>query len=320
MDWKAGIVRAGWYLIALAGLGVLAAGCGTVHVGPSAPQDTLVSAVSNTTAQTARIAITEAMQSSSMSMSFTQTGEFDFADSRGTITMAAPVGMTELFLPPTIYIKVPGLQKGKTWIAVDAAGWGAMSGMVGSFGIVGDPSDMLESLTAIAGSERVLGKSSVRGVPVTEYQVNIDPAKMAAKASGAAGASLSQFAKSYGSGSIPVDVWVDHQNLVRRLRLRLQVAGQSGASTTGGKMAMVLSVDFSDFGVPVQVSAPPAAQVDILSGKSSFAVAGIGSASPVPVGSLVPGATGSAASAAPAQPTEISSPIPVPTMISSPLP
>src|SRR5487761_1221410 len=94
---RTGNVRAGRYLVALAGVGLLAAGCGTVHAGQRQPGTSamLVSAVSRSAALTARIAITETIQAPGMSVSYTQTGEFDFAHSRGMITMAAPAGMTE---------------------------------------------------------------------------------------------------------------------------------------------------------------------------------------------------------------------------------
>lgn len=326
--WKAEIVRACKYLIAAAGAGLLTAGCGTIHAGqtpPSAP-DVLAAAVSGTATQTARIAITTSIQATGMSLSFTETGEFDFANSRGMLTMSAPIDMTELFVPPYVYIKYSGatggsLPHGKTWIKLDT---GSIDSVTTMSGIGGSPADLLASLTAIAGSERIIGATTIRGVPVTEYQVNVDPAKMAAKVSGAERAGLAQFAASFGKGSTPVDVWVDHQNLVRQVRLSLAEPGLSEAPSADGKMGLVLSLDFYDFGVPVQVSAPPAAQVASLSGPSAIAGLGIASgsavASAVPSGSSAPGSTGSAASAAPAPPSVVPSPIPTPAMIASPMP
>ncbi len=60
-----------------------------------------------------------------MSVSFTETGAFDFARSRGMVSAQYPVGITEIFIPPKAYIKIPGsvggpLPRGKSWIAVDA--------------------------------------------------------------------------------------------------------------------------------------------------------------------------------------------------------
>jgi hypothetical protein len=337
--WEAGEMRAGRYLIAAAGVGVLTAGCGTVHAGQSQPSaaDVLAAAVTGTSTQTARIEITEAIQATGMSVSFTQTGEFDFANSRGMLTMSAPADMTELFLPPKVYLKVSSpaggtVSHGKTWIEMDTGTMESESSPLG-LGLGGSPADLLASLTAIAGSERIIGATSIRGVPVTEYQVNIDPAKMAAKVPSRERASLSQFATSFGKGSVPVDVWVDHQNLVRQVRLSVRMPGQAGEPASVGKMELAVTIDFFDFGVPVRVSAPPAAQVTSISGQSAAISVGVGgiasasaAASAMPVVSYAPGSagsagsTGSAASAVPAPPTMISSPLPQPSAIGSPMP
>jgi hypothetical protein len=308
VDWKAGTVRAAWYLIALAGVGVLTAGCGTVHAGQSTSA-TLASAVSKTAAQTARIEITTATQAPGMSISFTETGEFDFARSRGMITMASPFDMTELFLPPRVYIKFSGmgssLPHGKTWAVVDGGTSGSVDSMLGPFGSGDNPADMLASLTAVAGSERILGTTRVRGVLTTEYQVNIDPSKMAAKVPASERAGFRQFAQSFGQGAIPVDVWVDSQNQVRQVRLSLHTPAGAGIP---GNTRVTMTVDFYDFGVPVLVSAPPASQVTSMSGDdvsvgsiSQVSGSASGSASAVPVPPSVP-------------PAAVSSPLPTPAI------
>src|SRR5258706_4226172 len=114
-------MRGGRYLVVLAGAGVLAAGCGT----KVAPAGGLAAAVTRTAGQSARVAVTTTMQMPGMSASFTETGAFDFARSRGMVSAQYPVGITEIFIPPQAYIKIPGsvggpLPRGKSWIAVDA--------------------------------------------------------------------------------------------------------------------------------------------------------------------------------------------------------
>ena len=257
-------MRGGRYLMAAAGLGVLAAGCGT-----QVPQSSLTAAVTRTAGQTARIAETTTMRSPGMSMSVTAAGAFDFARSRGMISMRAPVGMTEIFIPPTTYIKVPGgagapVPHGKSWVAVDAGtAGGPMGSLFGPFGgESSNPADLLSSLTAISTSVTRLGTATVRGVQVTGYRVNIDPAKVAARLPRARRAGFRDFASILGNGSIPVDVWVDGQNLVRQLRVTLHLPGGTGAPAHA---QIVQTTDFSDYGAPVHVTAPPAAQVASLS-------------------------------------------------------
>jgi hypothetical protein len=290
-------VRAGRYLIALAGVGALAAGCGTVHAGRSGTStpDMLVAAVSHTAAQTARIEFTTTTQTQGMSTSFTLTGEFDFAHSRGMITMAAPLDMTELFLPPKVYLKVSGMGSpmphGKTWIAMDNGTSSVSPGdMLGPIGSGDNPADMLESLTAVAGSERIVGTTRVRGVLTTEYEVNIDPAKIAAKVPASERASVRQFTQTFGKGAIPVDVWVDSQHQVRQVRLSLHLP--DGGFPANGRFTETM--DFYDFGVPVRISAPPASQVTSMSADQvGVATASSGSAA---------ASSGSAASEAPSPP------------------
>jgi hypothetical protein len=267
--------------LALCGAGMLAAtGCGTTvaTARPTATAGltaaaTLTAAVSRTTAQTARIAITTTMQMQGMTVSFTESGAFDFARSRGTLTMDGPAGFTELFVPPQMYIKVPAgagesLPKGKTWVAADTGTSGdlAASGLGGLLpGPVagnGDPADLLASLTAISGSVTKQGTTTIRGVPVTEYRVTIDLAKAAARVPGWEQASYKEFTQSTGAKTIPVEVWVDSQNLVRRMREALPMPAGLGAPAG---MAVSQTTDFYDFGVPVQVSAPPASEVASLS-------------------------------------------------------
>ena len=288
---------------------MLAAGCGTQHAGARTGQTVgLAAAVRNTQDQTARIAATISTQSHGMTVSFTETGLFDFARSRGTITMQSPVGMTEIFVPPTTYIKLPaadaggnGLPKGKSWIALPdgTAGDSADGGLLGPLDGGGDPADLLASLTAAASSVTKLGPSVIRGVPVTGFALKIDPAKAGAKVPGADRAAEAAFLKSLGAAEIPVDVWVDGQNLVRRESLSLAMPGGSGAP---GVTKLTWTTDFYDFGVPVRVSAPPASQVATKgsqfavasgsgsgSGSGSSGPSGIGSSTPPPVsGTLTP--------------------------------
>lgn len=294
---------------------MLAAGCGTLHASGGTSQPvSLAAAVSRTQDQTARIAATISTQSEGMTVSYTETGLFDFARSRGTLTMQSPVGMTEIFLPSTMYIKVPaalsgsgsdgsGLPKGKTWVALPdaASGDSSNSALFGPFDGGGDPAGLLESLTAASTSVNKLGPSVIRGVPVTGFALKIDPAKPGAKIPAADRAAVEAFIKSFGAAQIPVDVWVDSQNLVRREKLSLPISTESGAPT-GTNITM--TTDFYDFGVPVRVSAPPASQVAqesqfITSGSasgssSSASGTSIGSTPPPVSGTLTPGQATSA--------------------------
>jgi hypothetical protein len=99
-------------------------------------------------------------------------------------------------------------------------------------------------------------------VKVTGFRVDIDPAKAAARVPSRERAGFREFVSSLGRGPIPVDVWVDSQNLVPRVKLSLHLPDGEGASA---KTQMVEATDFYDFGVPVRVSPPPASQTASMS-------------------------------------------------------
>jgi len=263
-------VRIGRFLGILACVGgtVLATGCGTEHVGSGGQPTGLAAAVSRTQEQTAKIALSIGYQLQGVSVSSTETGEYDFAHSRGTISMRSPYDMTEVFLPPMTYVKLPAaltgsegaagslLPKGKTWIAMPDSEVSG-SALLGAPEDGADPADLLAALTAVSSSEKKLGPSVIRGVPVTGYAVTIDSAKVGA-VPGANRADVEGMLESFGDAAIPVDVWVDRKNLVRREQLTLTLPSGSGAMAGTN---LTITTDFYDFGVPVRVAAPPAAEV-----------------------------------------------------------
>jgi hypothetical protein len=288
-------MRGGKHVVILVGLGLLVVGCGT-----KAQPDNLTVAVTHTAGQSARIAVTTTMQMQSMSVSYTETGEYDFAHSRGMVSMQEPVGITEIFIRPTAYIKLPGgsgtLPDGKSWVALDdGTSDGLGSSLFGPFGGT-DPADLLASLTAISSSVTSLGSATIRGVKVTGFRVDIDPAKAAARVPGWERAGFQEFISSLGPGPIPVDVWVDGQNLVRQVKLSLHLPDGQGAPAS---TQVVEVTDFYDFGVPVQVSPPPASQVASMSQlmKSGFAKAAgaTGSSGPPPAAGTLSAAQAAAA-------------------------
>ena len=58
--------------------------------------------------------------------------------------------------------------------------------------------------------------------------------------------------KAFG-GSFPVDVWIDHDGLPRRFSIDIEIPG--------GKGSVKERIDFTDYGTPVSIEAPPAGQV-----------------------------------------------------------
>ncbi len=125
-----------------------------------------------------------------------------------------------------------------------------------------DPADLLASLTAVSSNVSNLGATTVGGVPVTHLRLDVDPAKAASRVPRGQRAGFRAFAASLGAATIPVDVWVDQQNRVRRIRWSPHLPGGMGAPAA---TRFTQTADFYDFGVAVRVSAPPAGQVTSIS-------------------------------------------------------
>jgi hypothetical protein len=269
---KAGTMRGGGYLVVLAGVALVATGCGTQR----AQAVDIAAAAAGTASQRARVTVTTTARTQGMSVSFTETGVFDFARSRGVLRMNGPGGKVseELFVPPHTYVKLAGgihglLPRGKSWVAFgSAAGGGLGTALLGPFGGT-DPGDLLASLTAASTSVSNLGTATVRGVRVAHLRLDVDPAKAASRVPSGQRAGLRAFAASLGAATIPVDVWVDQQDRVRRIRWSPRLPGGMGAPAAA---RFTQTADFYDFGVTVRVSAPPAVQVASFSHLGSVSI------------------------------------------------
>lgn len=144
-----------------------------------------------------------------------------------------------------------------------------------------DPTRVLGELKGIQGAGiKKTGKEKVRGFDTTHYTGTVDLASVAAKDPGAE-PQAAALQKLLNTNIVPVDVWLDKDGRVRRVRMTLQhikiasaatpattttVAGQaattpSTASTGGLQVDLVLTNEFAAFGTVVNVTAPPADQV-----------------------------------------------------------
>jgi hypothetical protein len=138
---------------------------------------------------------------------------------------------------------------GKTWMKLDLTAFGAGAGSAGGLGDA-NPGGALDSLRGAGAVEKV-GTDTLRGVETTHYRATVDPKKALAEAP----AELQEKAKAgldKLKGPFPVDVWIDGDGQTRKISMDIDTG-------TGGKVATTL--EYYDFGVDVDVSAPPADEV-----------------------------------------------------------
>jgi hypothetical protein len=135
-----------------------------------------------------------------------------------------------------------------------------------------DPASILGYLrqASASGLHRV-GTASIRGVRTTHYTASIDLNKVAAASGGKLGTVVRTEIKALGTGTYPMSVWVDSAGLVRQLSYHLTASptpsslpGSSASGSSGRSLHVAVSatMQFFDFGTPVTVTAPPAAQTN----------------------------------------------------------
>jgi hypothetical protein len=169
----------------------------------------------------------------------------------------------------TVYEKFPpalaaSLPKGKSWVKVDLATAGKtvsvdLQGL--SQNAAGDPSQTLDYLRGASDDIKKVGTEDVRGTQTTHYQAVLDLNKAAAQSPRASEAIKSTI-KLLGTSTQPIDVWVDAEGRVRRMKYTVDLSKSKVASTNPAAAGSVaFTLDLFDFGVPVQATLPPADQV-----------------------------------------------------------
>jgi len=266
-------------LVPLLAAALFLSGCGSKD---ALTLDPVAEAASNTTkAGSSRVAFTSTMLLAGREVSVDAKGLYDYDRSRGSLTMdmsgllpgASAFGDVELRqLESKLYMRMPGiagafLPQGKQWLSfdVDAALDPAGLGHLGSAGLQQDPSQFLTLLRASSVDVKQAGAGNVRGTDVTRYTAKLDLRKsidasldrleLSDEQEAALRRAAEQLTDQVGAKRIPVEVFVDADGLLRRLNMDLATTVQ------GHQVALEQSVDYYDFGVGVDVDAPPADQV-----------------------------------------------------------
>lgn len=133
-----------------------------------------------------------------------------------------------------------------------------------------NPAQILEYLKAKGASVTKVGSNRIRGVPTTHYTATIDLSKAASGLGGAEGSAAQKAIGKLGLSQLPVDVWVDSHNLVRRIQISIHIG------VAGQNLQMAMNLELFGFGATPTVSAPPASETF---DATSTALSGLGSAS-----------------------------------------
>jgi hypothetical protein len=175
-----------------------------------------------------------------------------------TLTLPGQGSMDMRLVDNVAYVKLPQeVEPGKPWVKIDANGTDPISQALGDsleqMKTNGDPSKMIQQLKD-AGQITAQKSEELNGEQTTHYSITVDVAK-AANASGME--EMLAEARKAGVSQIPLELWVNQENLPVRMSMEMPVKDPSSQASTTVKV----SVDYSDWGKPVDVAAPPAAEV-----------------------------------------------------------
>lgn len=272
------------------------AGCGGGGGGlkVQATADFLASAAQRTSdKQTGHMELTMSMAAAGRDVTFVADGAYDTANQRmqmnfdlssllgqlggassdgGTLRSILGDSIEMRFVDDVMFMKMPFLSqltggKATDWVSFRAAD--AASNPLGPVGGA-DPAALLDYLRGAGSEVSEIGHEDVRGVDTTHLSTTITLRKAVESAPEAQRARIQEsIAKLGASGDqlldtpIPVDVFVDSDGLVRRVRLVLSMPVE------GQQVDADVQMDFFDFGTDVSVDAPPADQVTDVTDKIS---------------------------------------------------
>jgi hypothetical protein len=247
-------------------IGIVVSGCGSSSPKSTGP----VALAADTTARVPgyRIAGVMSVNTPAGQATTSMSGAFDRADRSGELTTAETIAghrldFTEVFSALTFYLRAAGIPQmakltgGKPWLKFD------MSRMLGAMGLGSlptgtDPSQFVDYLRAVSSSTTRVGTAVVRGVSTTHYHAVIDLARYpdlvppAQRATATRG--ISTLEAALGGHTMPIDVWIDSHNLVRRMALHFAecVANQ--------RLSVGMTMDLYDYGPQKPTPIPSASQ------------------------------------------------------------
>jgi hypothetical protein len=176
-----------------------------------------------------------------------------------------------------VFVRLPealagaGMTGGKEWASVDL-GTSLEHSALGSLDLTQqqDPAQTLQYLRAASTGVKEGGSATVRGVETTRYTGRLDFRKaldaglekleLSPAERQRARAGMKWMLDQLGANGVPFEVFVDGDGLLRRMTMHMNM------TVEGEEMSMKMLIDYFDFGVDVNVQAPPARDVYDASG------------------------------------------------------
>ena len=194
------------------------------------------------------------------------TGEGDLKmgaeDAAMSMDMTTPEGtISMVLLDKVFYIKLPQeLSPGKAWLKIDANDDNpiakALGGMTEQMSKNADPRATLEQFEK-SGEITDTKEEEIDGRKTTHYTITVDVQKLAASQEDPTSKAAMDQAIEAGLKDFPVDVWIDEDDLPARFTMDMPTPDPSTGKTSSVKMR----IDYTDWGKPVDITAPPAGEI-----------------------------------------------------------
>lgn len=192
---------------------------------------------------------------------FTATGEQDLT--AGTLRMETDLGLEAtspetVVVGETIYLRSPLFEMftgdPEGWVAVDLEEAGKTSGLDLDELVGGNtgPAALVQQLRGAASDIEELGTEEVRGNDTRHLRVTVHTDRAIEQSPPEVREQLRTFADTSGLPErYPLEVWIDDDAQVRRIRTVVEVQDE-----TAGPVTQQTTLELFDFGIPVEIEAP----------------------------------------------------------------
>ena len=246
-------------------MGLMFGGCGAATTSSNTPALAQVTQAAYVTSQGPgyRMVMTMSANIGGEPFSLSTSGAFDEQGRRGAMSETVSGKTVAVIMAfPYGYVQSKGkLIKGKPWARFNVEGLTQGLGVSGSMNTSTDPSQWIDFLKA-AGQASTVGSETLRGVPTTHYHVLVDfaryPAVVPARLRAGARQEAALLKRISGQSSLPIDVWIDGRNRVRRYQVPVPLCYQ------GERTSESLSVELYDYGTQSIPAPPPLSEVSDL--------------------------------------------------------
>jgi len=217
----------------------------------------------STAGHSAHVVETGSVDVGGTTVSISATGGIDFARSAAQLAVSGSVAghqitETAIFVNGTAYFDIPAIgtvEPGKKWVSIDLS-LPTGANYTGGIDPGVNPGEWMPLLAAQGDQVTPLGPSTVDGTAVQGYTVSVSPSKVQADL---ASSSLPSWLRSLLShvsvGSFSFKVYIDGTSLLRRITV-------TSEESLDSKTAQINeSLVYSDYGTPVNASAPTPSQV-----------------------------------------------------------